>query len=103
MEDNVFHGATSSTSVGIVRFATTASLGIVLKRNAYLNNKAASTAAVTGLASTTGVSIDEHFHYLDNASLTCWLTSTGAMTFHRPTVCNQNGETGTEVAGTVSA
>lgn len=103
MADNVFQGATSNVAVGIVRFATTASLYIRLLRNTYINKKASSTAAVTGLANVTGVSRDEHFHYLDTTSLTAWLTSAGLMTFHRPTVTNTAAETGTEVVGTVSA
>lgn len=103
MHDNVIEGASSAVGVGIVRFATTASLNIDLKRNSYVNRKALSTAAVTGLAGVSGVSRDEHFAYLDTASLTPWLTSTGIMTFHRPTVTNTAGETGTEVVGTVSA
>ncbi len=103
MADNVFQGATSAVGVGIVRFATTASLYIRLLRNTYINKKAASTAAVTGLAGVSGVSRDEHFAYLDTTSLTAWLTSAGLMHFHRPTVSNAAGETGTEVVGTVSA
>lgn len=103
MRDNYIAGATSAVGVGIVRFATTASLNIVLERNTYINRKALSTCAVTGLAGVSGVSRDEHFAYLDTSSLTPWLTSTGIMTFHRPTVTNTAGETGTEVVGTVSA
>jgi hypothetical protein len=103
MRDNVFMGATSAAGVGIVRFATTASTFIRLERNTYVNKKALSQCAVTGLANVSGVSRDEHFAYLDTASLTPWLTSTGIMTFHRPTVTNTGGETGTEVVGTVSA
>lgn len=103
MQDNYIAGATSSTAVGIVRFATTASLDIELRNNVYINRKALSTCAVTGLDGVSGVSHQEHFAYLDTASLTPWLTSTGIMTFHRPTVTNTAGETGTEVVGVVSA
>lgn len=103
MSNNYIAGATSSAAVGIVRFATTASLNIKLENNVYINRKAASTCAVTGLANVSGVSINEHFAYLDTSSLTPWLTSTGIMVFHRPTVTNTAGETGTEVVGTVSA
>src|SRR3990167_4257163 len=88
MEDNVIEGATSATTVGIIRFATTASLNIRQARNSYLNRKALSTAAVTGLAGVSGVGRDEHVHYLDTSSLTAWLTSAGIMTQHRPTVTN---------------
>jgi hypothetical protein len=103
MIGNHIGGATSDVAVGIVRFATTASLDITLESNTYRNLKALSTCAVTGLANVTGVSKYEHFHYLDTASTTCWLTSAGKMTFHRPTVTNTTAETGTETAGTVSA
>lgn len=103
MVGNTISGATSNVAVGIVRFATTASLHIFLAANCYMNRKASSTAAVTGLAGVSGVSWHEHFHYLDTSSLTAWLTSAGIMTFHRPTVTNTAGETGTEVVGTVSA
>jgi len=72
-------------------------------RNVYINRIALSQCAVTGLANVSGVSYEEHFAYLDTASLTPWLTSTGIMSFHRPTVSNNVGDTGTEVVGTVSA
>ena len=100
---NYIAGATSAVGVGIVRFATTPSLDIRSGGNVFINRKAASTAAVTGLAAVSGASQHDHFAYLDTASLTPWLTSTGIMTFHRPTVTNTAGETGTEVVGTVSA
>jgi hypothetical protein len=103
MEDNTFHGTSSGVGVGIVRFVTAASLNIRLRRNTYINKLALSTCAVTGLAAVTGESRDEHFAYLDTTSLTAWLTSPGLMHFHRPTVSNAAGETGTEVVGTVSA
>jgi hypothetical protein len=103
MEDNIFRGTTSTaTDVGVVRFATTASTNIILRRNVYMNVKALSTCAVTGLAGVTGVSYEEHFHYLDTSSLTPWVTNLGGMTFHRPTVTNTTAETGTETVGTVS-
>jgi len=103
MAGNLFSGATSAVAVGIVRFVTAASLHVNLVRNVYINRIAASTCAVTGLANVSGVSYEEHFSYLDTASLTAWLTSPGIMSFHRPTVSNNVGDTGTEVVGTVSA
>jgi hypothetical protein len=103
MKGNMFKGASSNTAVGIVRFKATAATDVWLENNVYINKKAASTCAVTGVASTSGVSFNEHFAYLDTSSLTPWLTSTGLMTFHRPTVTNTAGEVGTEVVGTVSA
>lgn len=92
MEDNVFAGATSSTGVGIVRFKATAATNITLKNNTYINRKAASAAAVTGVAGVTGVSKNELFHYLDNSSTTPWVTSTGSMAFDNAKVVNLAGE-----------
>lgn len=94
MRNNYFAGATSNTGVGIVRFATTASLNIKLEYNTYINRKAASAAAVTGLAGVSGVSRDEMFHYLDNTSTTPWVTSPGIMCFYNPRVTNLAGEVG---------
>lgn len=94
MRGNYFAGATSAVGVGIVRFATTASLDIVLEYNTYVNRKALSTAAVTGLAGVSGVSRDEMFHYLDNTSTTPWITSPGIMCFYNPRVTNLAGEVG---------
>jgi len=103
MRRNYIAGATSAAGAGVVLFVTTASLNIISENNVIINRKALSTAAVTGLAGVSGVSINDHFAYLDTSSLTPWLTSTGIMTFHRPTVTNTAGEVGTENVGTVSA
>lgn len=94
MRNNHFAGATSSTGVGIVRFATTASLDITLDSNFYANRKAASAAAVTGLAGVSGTSRNELFHYLDNVSTTMWVTSPGLMAFYNPRTVNLAGEAG---------
>lgn len=94
MHDNHIAGATSAVGVGIVRFATTASLEIDLRRNFYANRKAASTCAVTGLAAVSGYSESETFHYLDNSSTTMWLTSPGIMAFRDARVVNLAGENG---------
>jgi len=94
MRGNYFAGATSATGVGIVRFATTASLDIVLEYNTYVNRKAASTAAVTDLTGVSEISRDEMFHYLDNTSTTPWVTSPGIMCFYNPRVTNLAGEVG---------
>lgn len=103
MYDCIIEGASSGVAVGLMRFVTAASLNVDLRRNTYINRLALSTCAVTGLAAVSGTSREEHFAYLDTASLTPWLTSTGIMTFHRPTVTNTAGETGSEAVGTVSA
>lgn len=51
---NTFVGATSAVNIGVVQFITTASTEILLLDNFLQNNKAASTAALTGLAGVTG-------------------------------------------------
>lgn len=94
MRNNYFAGATSATTVGIVRFATTASLDIVLEYNTYANRKAASSHAVTGLAGVTGVSRDEMFLVLADGTTAVWGTSPGSMCFFNPRISNQAGEVG---------
>jgi hypothetical protein len=94
MVDNVFEGATSAVGVGIVRFATTAALNIRCYRNSYINRKAASEAAVTGLAGVSGVSHSELFHFLDNTGTTAWETSPGIMAFYNARTVNLAGEMG---------
>lgn len=94
MWGNHIAGATSAVGVGIVRFKTTASLNVDLRANFYANRKAASTAAVTGLAGVSGYSYNELFHYLDNTSTTMWITSPGLMAFFNPRTVNLAGEAG---------
>lgn len=103
LRGNYIAGATTVAAVGLLRFVTAASLDVILEDNTYINRKALSTCCVTGLAGVSGVSRNESFNYLNTTSLTPWLTSTGIMVFHRPTVTNTAGETGTEVVGTVTA
>ncbi len=91
MRDCYFAGI-SSVAVGVVRFATTASLNIQLERNVYINRFALSTCAVTGLAAVSGISVDESFNYLDDASDTAWLTSQGIMHFNNAQITNLAGE-----------
>lgn len=94
MVGNYFHAATSNVAVGTVRFKATAATNIFLKDNCYVNKKALSTAAVTGVASVTGVSHNELFAYLDDTSTTMWLTSPGLMHFYNPRTSNLAGEAG---------
>lgn len=51
---NTVVGATSAVGVGVVRFLTTASTDIKVFECIFKNNKASSTAAVTGMAGVTG-------------------------------------------------
>jgi hypothetical protein len=101
MKNNVFKGASSNTGVGIVRFKTTAATDVQLENNAYINKKASSTAAVTGVAGVSGSSLNELFGYLDTSSLTMWLTSPGLMHFREAFVSNTAGENAI-IATTVS-
>lgn len=55
MFDTTVSGATSAVGVGVVRFLTTASTNILVDGCWFKNNKAASTAAVTGMAGNTGL------------------------------------------------
>lgn len=102
MENNYFQAATSSTGVGVVRFKTTAPTSVRLLRNTYINLKASSAMAVTGVAGVTGESREEMFMCLDNTITTPWGTSNGSVAFYEPKFINLAGETG-GVAGVVSA
>ncbi len=94
MRNNHFAGATSAAGVGIVRFATTASLNIELEENVYINRKASSTMAVTGLAGVSGYSHSELFHFLNDTATTAWGTSPGIMAYYNARVVNLAGEHG---------
>ena len=94
MAGNTIQGATSSTTVGVVRFKTTAATNIVLDRNFYANRKASSVHAVTGVAGVTGVSFEELFHMLDDAATLPWGTSNGSMAFYNARNVNLAGENG---------
>lgn len=69
MHDNKIQGATSSTTVGTVRFLTTASLAIDWRRNVVQNYKAVSVHAVTCMNGVTGTVDRCSFGILDNATL----------------------------------
>jgi hypothetical protein len=71
--DNVIDGATSSTTVGSVRFITTASIGISFRRNLIVNKKASSIHAVTQMNGVLGVCADNGYGILDNATLAGWV------------------------------
>lgn len=82
-------GATSAVGVGVVRFLTTASTDIKMFNNVVRNNKASSTAAITGMAAMSGevddllmVVLGNHadFEVAGNAN-GAWSTSAGAMAF----------------------
>ncbi len=81
MEDCVVQGATSSTTVGVVQFLTTASTFISMKNCTFQNNKASSVHAVTGMAGLTGTVEDCNFGILDNATLAGFETEGSAQFF----------------------
>jgi hypothetical protein len=101
MKNNVFKAATSNVAVGTVRFKTTAATDVQLENNVYINKKASSTCAVTGVAGVSGSSLNELFGYLDTSSVTMWLTSPGLMHFREAFVSNTAGENAI-IAATVS-
>lgn len=100
--DNIIVGATSSTTVGVLQFLSTLSTDVLSERNTYQNNKALSVHCVTGMAGVTGLSRFDQFVILDTATLAGWVTP-ASVQFHRPTISNTAGETGSETVGTVSA
>lgn len=73
--DNVIDGATSSTTVGSVRFITTASVGIDFNRNVIVNKKAASVHAVTQMDGVLGNVNNCRYGILDNATLAGWVAA----------------------------
>ena len=95
IEDCVVQCATSSTTVGSVQFVTTASTQIAVRRSTFINRKAASVHAVTGMAACTGVFDNCNFGILDNATLAGLVTPGDLMGFRCRTV-NLAGEEGAE-------
>jgi hypothetical protein len=55
MHDTTIIGGTSSTTVGVLRFITTASVGIDIQRCIFQNLKASSIHCVTQMAGVLGV------------------------------------------------
>lgn len=95
MADCVLQGATSSTTVGVMRLNATAATQINVERCTFINRKAASVHAVTGVAATTGVVSDCNFGILDNATLAGWVTK-GDLMFYRCKTVNLAGEAGAD-------
>lgn len=97
--DNWIEGATSSTTVGLVRGLTTASLNVRFENNYISNNKASSTIAFTPLAGSTGLVVANNRFFVNSgilpitASLGYW---------YENYVVNGAGEAGALV-GTASA
>jgi len=73
VHDNVIIGGTSSVNVGVVRFITTASIGIDFRRNAFMNITASSVHAVTQMAGVLGQVQDCNFGILNDSGLAGWV------------------------------
>lgn len=96
VHDNTIIAATSSTTVGVVRFITTASIGIDFRWNNFINMKAASIHVVTQMAGVLGLVSDCGFGILDGATLAGWVPA-GAGNgpeFFRCYTANLAGESG---------
>ena len=106
--NNTVFAASNSTSVGVVRFATTANTSIVFDNNRIVNNKAASVTAVTGTTSETG--------FVSNTILCCaattattivggtaWSNGTASGLYFGPNVVAVNGTGKTGAAFGVAA
>ncbi|MEY4931753.1 MAG: hypothetical protein RLZZ403_73 [Pseudomonadota bacterium] len=93
MDSCVLQGATSSTTVGVLQFLTTASDAVIIRRSTFINRKASSIHAVTGMTAATGVIEDCNFGILDDATLAGLGTPGSLMGFRNHTV-NLAGEQG---------
>ncbi len=99
--NNTVLAATSSTTVGVVQFLTTASTNIEVGNSYFENRKALSVHAMTGMAGLTGVVHDCGFGILDTATLAGFVTP-GSTSGYRNKTVNTAGEQGGGTA-TVSA
>lgn len=99
VRDLYLFAATSAVGVGSVQFLTTASLAIDWQDFAIANNKAASTAAVTGMAGVTGFVRKGQLHVLANTAgelTTAWGTK-ASVQFNAVGVTNDVGEVTTSM------
>ena len=96
MHDNTIIGATSSTTVGVLRFITTASLGIDIRRCFFQNLVASSVHAVTQMAGVLGHVSDCDFGILNNSLLAGWVPAGAGdgPQFFRCYTANLAGESG---------
>ena len=86
-------GTTSSTTVGVLQMLTTASLNVLIEDSAFVNNKASSAHAATGMTAATGVVRNCQFGVLDNATIQGFDTE-GDLQFFNCRVSNLAGEEG---------
>ncbi len=97
MWDTMIEGACSATTVGVLRFITTASVGIDIRRCNFRNLKVASIHAVTQMAGVLGVVTDCMFGILDDATKAGWVPAGAGdgPQFARCFTANLAGENGT--------
>lgn len=93
MEECYVDAATSSTTVGVLQFLTTASTQVYVWNCCFANRKAASVHAATGMAGATGCFVDCNFLILDNATA-AGLETEGNLSFFQCQVANAVGEQG---------
>lgn len=89
---NNIQGSTSSTTVGLVQFLTTASQFVIFDHNTVVNNKDLSVHAVTGMAALLGTAASNNFGILDTATAAGLETEGALQTFKNHT----SNEAGTE-------
>lgn len=87
------YGATSSTTVGVLQMLTTASLNVLIEDCIFVNKKAASAHAATGMTAATGVVNRCKFGILDDTTLQGFDTE-GLLQFFDCQVSNLEGEAG---------
>ena len=94
--DNSIIGGTSSVNVGVVRFITTASVGIDFRRNTFTNLTASSVHAVTQMAGVLGQVSDCGFGILNDSGLAGWVPAGAGdgPQFFRCYTANLAGESG---------
>lgn len=95
---NYIRGATSGTTVGVVRGLTTASLDLLVEGNTMMNMLASSAIAFSPLAASTGSFAKNHFFV--NAGILPITASIGA--WFENWCCDTAGQTGAKV-GTASS
>jgi hypothetical protein len=93
MHGCLIDGATSSTTVGVLQMLTTAPTQVMITDCTFVNRKASSVHAATGVASATGNVVRCNFGILDEATLPGWETE-GNLQFFACYTANLAGEEG---------
>jgi hypothetical protein len=91
MKDCIIDGATSSTTVGVMQMLTTASTQVLIDNCTFVNRKALSVHAATGMAAATGMVRDCAFGIFDTATLAGFETE-GNLQFSNCFTSNLAGE-----------